>query len=276
MEISLDTPIVFEFACGDVTVVEPGHHTGWRQFPQHVLVINAGDHRGRCERAASPAVHFLPQTGILVRAQTRHRFITREMLKNGISIWCHFQVSIFHRLDLLDFFDLPDFFPAATVGPLRKSLLKLLRPPAGLSPLASSLHRQSAGLALVGELIRHGTPRPEKLERVDDLHRLAPALRQLHSHLAARPTLAALAGTVHLSESRFAALFKATIGVSPLAYWQNLRLDRAHQLLSTGQYNSEETAAELGFYDVFHFIKCFKKRFGVTPAAFRRQPPTVF
>ena len=89
-------------------------------------------------------------------------------------------------------------------------------------------------------------------------------------NLAGKCRLEEAAARANLSESRFTVLFKQTMTSSPGAYWQSLRLRRAHELLSAGS-TPAETAAALGFCDVFHFSRSFKRHFGVTPAEYLRR-----
>jgi AraC-like DNA-binding protein len=44
----------------------------------------------------------------------------------------------------------------------------------------------------------------------------------------------------------------------------DIRLKRAHQLLSENILNVSEAAYSVGFSDVSYFGKCFKKKFGIS------------
>lgn len=51
----------------------------------------------------------------------------------------------------------------------------------------------------------------------------------------------------------------------------NIRLEKAKELLENGFDGSiQEVAAEVGYDDVYHFSKLFKKRFGMPPSKIRR------
>lgn len=67
-------------------------------------------------------------------------------------------------------------------------------------------------------------------------------------------------------------VFKKETGMSPLEYLTDLRLNSAKKLLlteRTPEYKINEIALLCGFYDVGYFIRIFKKKFNVTPTAFR-------
>lgn len=70
---------------------------------------------------------------------------------------------------------------------------------------------------------------------------------------------------------RLNALFQETFNISPYAYFLNLRIRKAKEIL----FNSEEIAIkniskEVGFRSVSHFIATFKRIVGLPPEHFRR------
>ena len=78
-------------------------------------------------------------------------------------------------------------------------------------------------------------------------------------------TNADLAELVHLSEDRFNHLFKECLGLSPLQYINDLRLNRAMDLLKKGRCSTSEAAGMVGFEDYNYFGRIFRRKFGVTP-----------
>ena len=69
-----------------------------------------------------------------------------------------------------------------------------------------------------------------------------------------------------LSRASLFRKFKGISGQSPSEFIRNLRLERARQLLASGQFNVSQTASEVGFLDLSHFAACFRKRFGLSPS----------
>jgi len=61
-------------------------------------------------------------------------------------------------------------------------------------------------------------------------------------------------------------LFQGYSGESPVNFRQRHRIERAKQLLlSEENFTVSEIAQELGFSDVYHFSKAFKKHCGISP-----------
>jgi signal transduction histidine kinase/DNA-binding response OmpR family regulator len=73
-----------------------------------------------------------------------------------------------------------------------------------------------------------------------------------------------------LSRASLFRKFKALSDNTPRDFIRDMRLERARQLLATGQLNVSETAARVGFSDLSHFSACFRKKFGETPSEFAR------
>ncbi len=81
------------------------------------------------------------------------------------------------------------------------------------------------------------------------------------------PRLARQLGTSYES---FRKRFTRTLGVPP-ARWRRARLiERACELMQRGGLNDKQIAAQLGFYDEFHFSRRFKEVVGASPRTFRR------
>lgn len=82
-------------------------------------------------------------------------------------------------------------------------------------------------------------------------------------------TVASLAAAVSLSPSRFAHLFAARTGVTPMRALREARLRHAARLLRTTGLDVSQVAAASGFASPFHFSRVFRARFGTSPRRFR-------
>jgi transcriptional regulator GlxA family with amidase domain len=74
---------------------------------------------------------------------------------------------------------------------------------------------------------------------------------------------------VNLSASRFRHLFKQETGTSPGQYLREVRFRKAEVMLRTTFLSLKEIAEEVGTISVSHFMKDFKKRYGMTPREYR-------
>jgi len=111
---------------------------------------------------------------------------------------------------------------------------------------------------------------------IEDAHRMAAfstyqGCRQfIQDHFATLWTLEEIADACHVDKAYLCRLFKRFDRQSPHQYLTQLKMTRAAQCLRGSERLVKEIAFELGFGDVFHFSRAFKKVFGLSPAAFRQ------
>jgi AraC-like DNA-binding protein len=107
---------------------------------------------------------------------------------------------------------------------------------------------------------RGGLP-PRVLRRVQEY---------VDSHLSEDLELEQLARTAGLSLHHFARAFKTSVGVPPHHFVLQRRLSLARDLLSGTDRPVADIAIAAGFSDQSHLARTFRKRFAVSPSAFRR------
>jgi transcriptional regulator GlxA family with amidase domain len=83
--------------------------------------------------------------------------------------------------------------------------------------------------------------------------------------------LSRLAESVNLSPTRLWYLFKAETGSPPGRYLRTLRMEGATTLLLDTFLSVKEIIARVGFSDGSHFVRDFKRIYGVTPTEYRKQ-----
>ena len=74
-----------------------------------------------------------------------------------------------------------------------------------------------------------------------------------------------------LNARTFARRFQAATGYTPMDYVQALRIEEAKQELEQDQRSIEDVAACVGYEDDASFRRLFKRRVGLTPAAYRKK-----
>ncbi len=84
-------------------------------------------------------------------------------------------------------------------------------------------------------------------------------------------TLTILANVVSLNYTYFSNMFKSKTGVSVTAHLQNLRIQKAKELLISTNDRIREVAHKSGFTDERYFEKLFKRYEGITPSEYREK-----
>lgn len=106
---------------------------------------------------------------------------------------------------------------------------------------------------------------------VSHTRRLAPIVAMLQGNPSQLFAIEDLAQMADLSLSRFRVLFREYTGHSVVQYQNWLRINRAKDLLLSGEHSVTQAAKEVGFADVFYFSRLFKKLTGYNPSYFRNQ-----
>ena len=81
-------------------------------------------------------------------------------------------------------------------------------------------------------------------------------------------TLKEIASKSFMSEVYFRKIFKAEYGISPQKYIINLRIQKATELIETGDYSLKEVALLSGYNDYKYFSAEFKRLLGVSPSEY--------
>lgn len=86
-------------------------------------------------------------------------------------------------------------------------------------------------------------------------------------------SMARLAESAGLSSSHFRSEFQKYAGFSPKEYQVHLRMLDASMLLANNRLRVKEIAKQVGYEDIYHFSKLFKKYFGMSPQKMRKAKP---
>lgn len=104
------------------------------------------------------------------------------------------------------------------------------------------------------------------------------AVKVLRERIAEPWTDGSLAEEVHLSRSHLFRCFDATVGMSPLAYLRQMRVERMARLLASTDLSVAEVARAVGWTDPSYAARCFHAACGVSPTGYRRRqtpPPLI-
>ena len=102
--------------------------------------------------------------------------------------------------------------------------------------------------------------------------RITQALELIRSSFDKEIAVTELARAVHLSYPQFNRLFVKQLGISPIRYINQLRLDKAKELLYTTDLPIQAVATECGFKDIYYFSNFFRAATGCSPTQYRKKP----
>jgi AraC family transcriptional regulator len=98
-----------------------------------------------------------------------------------------------------------------------------------------------------------------------DHKRLARVTELVEDRLASPPSLRELAAAAAMSPFHFQRLFRAATGSSPHAYVAARRMERARWMLNEPDATVASVAGALGFTDLAHFRRVFRRQFNTSP-----------
>jgi AraC family transcriptional regulator, transcriptional activator of the genes for pyochelin and ferripyochelin receptors len=99
----------------------------------------------------------------------------------------------------------------------------------------------------------------------EDYERLLLAKEIIRQKYAEQLTISSLARMVCLNEFKLKTGFKQCFGHTVYGYTVCKRMEAAAMLLDSGKSKVKDVAWQVGYCNVSHFIKAFKKQYGCTP-----------
>ena len=126
------------------------------------------------------------------------------------------------------------------------------------------------GIEFLCILIARSLPQGDSSEN-DHLLPIRQALSIIRREYRRTLILQEVAEKVYLSSAYFSQLFHKTVGVSFSAYLTDYRLQIASRYLSSDTLPLKEVAPLCGFPTFPYFSAAFKKRFGISPSAYRKK-----
>ena len=97
----------------------------------------------------------------------------------------------------------------------------------------------------------------------------------IDSHYSQNITLDFLSNLTYMNKFHLVHTFTKQIGLSPINYAINKRIQEAKNLLSTTNYSIRDIASIVGFSNSSYFSQMFKKIIGITPKNYRDEISTV-
>ena len=111
--------------------------------------------------------------------------------------------------------------------------------------------------------------------KISDDPLCAKAQYWLQNHLRGAVEMKSLAAELNVSQRTMIRRFKQELGLTPLTYLQNLRIEAAKALLEQSTLPLAELIEQVGYSDQSSFVRLFQQRVGITPAQYRQHFATT-
>lgn len=127
----------------------------------------------------------------------------------------------------------------------------------------------TAILVEITRLCEHESPAQKPIPNSSMLS-IHPALNYIHDNYMQQFPVELLAEMCHLSVTHFRRTFNTIMGISPLEFINNTRIEHACLLLSSTDSSILEISEQVGFHSVSSFNRAFVKLMEVPPREWRK------
>jgi AraC family transcriptional regulator, arabinose operon regulatory protein len=214
---------------------------------------------------AKGRIDLAPGRLFVIPAHTPARYKATDQM---VLFWIHFRARLFGCMELFSVMNWEYSAPIPAesgIPALWKDMIAICRSQKLQDSLqADGLLRQMLSFFAAADR----APAPHQLS---ELQRFLPTITFIEQNLRRRIRLEELAATVSLQPAYFCHLFSETVGQSPIEFVNRKRIERAQVLLLGEKRPLKETAAEVGFEDVYYFSRIFKAVAGISPAHYSAQ-----
>ncbi|MDR1641609.1 MAG: AraC family transcriptional regulator, partial [Clostridiales bacterium] len=114
-------------------------------------------------------------------------------------------------------------------------------------------------------------PGERELGGANRTYSLAPALECVYSRYMDRLPIEELAEMCHLSATHFRRVFLSVMGTTPLSFTNEVRIEKACELLDTTTDSILSVSEAVGFSSVSGFSRSFQQIMGVSPRSYRNR-----
>lgn len=136
----------------------------------------------------------------------------------------------------------------------------------------SDCHNCDTLLTIAIEALDSLRPESDTSELADHVvvkKEIAEVIKYIELHYQDKITLEMIAEHVNFSENYLCRVFREQTGTSLINYINNVRMNKAADLILKGHTYIKEVSSLVGISDQFYFSRVFKKHFGVSPTDYR-------
>ena len=136
---------------------------------------------------------------------------------------------------------------------------------------ASALHLIGYLCLFIDALMQSSSTRVSAQEnQLKDFY-IQEAVNYIEQNYQRNLTVEEVADACRLNRSYFSKLFRESMGCPPQEFLIRMRLSKATELMKTSRASIGDIAQLCGYPNQLHFSRAFRKRYGVSPRAWRAE-----
>ena len=204
---------------------------------------------------------------VLIPEGTYHSYqITSSKIK---LYWCHFNstvngVNIFETYKIKE-----DGFAFKTEdAKYTENLFKtMLSESSGKTGAALVIYKNAKLMELLSFCFEKSMQKYQ--EESFEKEEFSDIIKYMYAHIDENIQVEHLAEMAHFHPNYFIRAFKQKFGSSPIKFFNQLKLERAKELLQNTDKSMSEVAAEIGINDMSYFSRFVKQQTGLSPSEYR-------
>lgn len=138
-------------------------------------------------------------------------------------------------------------------------------------PEGYQLGIKSSLYLLFFNLVKNYETRAASHEDDKNMEKLKSVIKHVELHYDEQMTIEEMAKLCGFSESHFMRFFKDTMGMSFVNFLNDYRMTIAARMLLQSEDTILTISQQVGFENLSHFNRCFKKKYEITPSQYRRK-----
>lgn len=190
-------------------------------------------------------------------------------------IFIHFDFQVGNRAEILNDYRLAGVVPGQLIAEEGRAFGQAYGAFRGREAM-SALRLKGSLMALLAQILQaYGNGRYlgsfEKAPAAGSVSRLSslqPVFGYIHGNVHRTLRMQEIAEIAGMSEKYFISFFKKALGMTPGQYIQQLKMNKARDLIYKREFSVKQIADQLGYPDAFSFSKAFKKFYKVPPSKF--------
>lgn len=183
--------------------------------------------------------------------------------------WCHFTANVGER-DLFRLLGLPVYIDVEEKTKVADLFEQLTRHYESDS-FTAVMHQKAILLEIIAMFLERASERGGSRIPAEQhkMHHLQTVLSYVETHLHEPISVADLAELVHFHPNYFIRYFHELVGVSPIQYINNLKIEKAMGLLLADMELSVSEVARTVGMELYYFSRLFRKHAGLSPTGYR-------
>ncbi len=193
-----------------------------------------------------------------------------QMTSKTITLyWCHFN-SVVNGVNIFETYKIEDncfYFDIEDAKGTKTLFERMLFDETEKSGAALVMYKHAKLMELLSICIENSMQKDSK--EGFEKEEFSDIIKYMYAHIDENIQVEHLAEMAHFHPNYFIRAFKQKFGASPIKFFNQLKLERAKELLQNTDKSMSAIASEIGINDMSYFSRFVKQQTGLSPSEYR-------